>query len=133
MFSDHVLRIADHLYNIGEELLRFRKRIWKDEKLLSLFRKLIGMASTIFEDSINTFINIDPQHTMKILNQISDTVDHQLSDKELLKTCGSERMYLIEKILCLLKEIILECERIVEEVFDRFVEDGRPICMLKEV
>ena len=132
MFSGHILRIAEHLYNIGEELLRFRKKIWRDKEMLSLFRELIGMTSMIFEDSVNTFINTDPQHTMKILNQISNIVDHQLSSGELLKARDLERTCFIEKTLCSLKGVMLECERIVEEIFDRFIENGGPVCILRE-
>ncbi|RLG01104.1 MAG: hypothetical protein DRN49_02010 [Thaumarchaeota archaeon] len=132
MFSDHVLRITEHLYNIGEEFLKFRKKIWRDKEILSLFRELIGITSMIFEDSINAFINTDPQHTMKILNQISNVIDHQLSGGELLKTRDLEKTCFIEKILCSLRGVMLECERIVEEIFDRFIENGGPVCMLKE-
>ena len=132
MFSDHMFRIAEHLCNVGEELLRFRKRIWGSEELLSLLRELIGMASIIFEDSINAFINTDPQRTIKILNQISNIIDHQLSSGEFLKVRDPERTRLVERILCSLRGIMLECERLVEEVFDRFVENGGPVCMLRE-
>ena len=132
MFSDHMLRIAEHLYDIGEEFLRFRKRLWRNKEMLSLLKELIGLTSMIFEDSINAFINTDPQHTMKILNQISNIVDHQLSGGELLKVHDLGRTCFIEKILCSLRGIMLECERIVEEIFDRFIENGGPVCMLKE-
>ena len=133
MFSDHMLRIAEHLYDVGEELLRSRKRIWGSEEMLSLLRELIGMVSMIFEDSINAFINTDPQRTIKILNQISNIIDYQLSNGGFLKVRDPERARLVERILCSLKGIMLECERLVEEVFDRFIENGGPVCMLKEV
>ena len=128
-----MLKIAEHLYNVGEELLRFRKKIWESEELLNLLRELVGIASMIFEDSINAFINTDPQLTIKILNQISNIIDHQLSSGEFLKVRDPERARLVERILCSLRGIMLECERLVEEVFDRFVENGGPVCMLKEV
>lgn len=132
IFSDYILRIGEHLYSIGEEFLRFRKKIWRNKETLGLLRELIGITSMTFEDSINAFINTDPQHTMKILDQISNIISNQLSDKEILKARNLEETCFIGKILCSLKGIMLECERIVEEIFDRFIENGGPVCMLKE-
>ena len=132
MFSDHMLRIAEHLCSIGDDLLRFRKRIWRSEETLNLLKEFVGTASMIFEDSVNVFINTDPQRTMKILNQIFNIVDHRFSRRELLNIRDPKDTHLIERILCSLRGIMLECERIVEKVFDRFVEDGGPVCMLKE-